>query len=92
MSVRLQSSVSARNGVFATTVDDELVLFDPEQGSYFGSGIVGERIWSFLSEERTVSDVCDALMDEFDVERSVCEAEVISFLNALAERTLVKVS
>ncbi|MCU4653922.1 PqqD family peptide modification chaperone [Roseibacterium sp. SDUM158016] len=92
MAVSLDNSVIARKDVFATAIDNELVLFDPDQGSYFGSGAVGDCIWSMISDERVVADICDALMEQFEVERATCEADVIEFLNALENRGLIKVS
>lgn len=92
MPVSLTDSVTARSGVFSTTVDDELILFDPDQGLYFGSGIVGQCIWTMISKERQVSDICDAIMEQFEVERAVCIADVVNFLSELEKRGLVTVS
>jgi hypothetical protein len=89
MSIGLNDTVVARDGVFATPVDDELVLLDPESGTYFGAGATGELIWRLMAEGAKVSDLCDAVLSEFDVERSTCEQDVIAFINDLADRELV---
>ena len=89
--VDLNSTVKARPDVFATSVDDELVLFDPEKGAYYGAGVVGERIWALVSEGKSIEVLCEELTHLFDVDRSTCEADVIMFLNELEAHGLVSV-
>ncbi len=92
MPVQLTSKVVKSGETFATSVGGDLVLFDSERGSYYGSGIVGEKIWSLVADERSVLDICDSLMDQFDVDRQTCEAQVLEFLSKLNELKLVKVT
>ena len=85
------SVVKAREDVFSTSVGDELVIFDAESGTYFGSGDVGQQIWQELSEKTTANAVCDALMEKFDVDRATCEEQVFAFIAELSKRGLLEV-
>lgn len=87
--IDLNSVVKPRPGVFATSVDTDLVVFDPDQGTYFGAGVVGERIWSLITDGKQVDALCDELVEQFAVDRATCEAEVCAFLRDLAERNLI---
>lgn len=89
MEIGTTDRFSPRTGVFATSVDDELVIFDPDAGSYFSAGPVGKRIWSLISDGANLNDVCEALIQEFEVERSICERDAIEFLDKLAARNLI---
>jgi hypothetical protein len=90
--ITLDTRVSRTETVFSSSVGDDLVIFDHDQGTYYGSGPVGEAIWSLIAEERKVADLCDRLMERFEVDRATCEAEVLAFLRELGERGLLKVS
>lgn len=83
------TTIRARSGVFATTVDDELIVFDPNSGKYFGAGVIGARIWHLVSERKQISQICDALLEEFDVDISTCETDVIEFLSELNAAGLI---
>ena len=77
-----------RKEVFASTVGDELILFDEEAGAYFATGPVGARIWNLIETERRVADICAVLLDEFDVDRETCEASSMEFLRELRQQSL----
>ncbi|MDI5934178.1 PqqD family peptide modification chaperone [Halomonas kalidii] len=73
-------------------IDDDLVIFSAENGMYYGTEVVGNRIWSLIEHETTISKICDQLMQEFVVERETCEREVLAFLGQLEQEGLIMVS
>jgi hypothetical protein len=77
--------------VLDTEIDEQTVMMDIEQGSYFGLNRTGSRIWSLLAEPITIGDLCDRLLEEFDVPRERCEQQVVGFLESLIDRGLVQV-
>ena len=50
---------------------------------------VAGRIWELLDGQRTVSEICDAIVNEFDVERQQVEKDVIEFLDALRDVQII---
>jgi hypothetical protein len=92
MTVTADSVIQIRQGAFSTEVDSELVIFDPASGQYFGAGLTGQRVWSMIESPRSVASVCEQLLDEFEVERNVCEEEVLEFLNELKKHELIQVT
>ena len=85
----LQTKVKRVDTVFSSSVGDDLVIFDHAKGAYYGSGPVGDAVWSLIATEQRIESVCDQLMEQFDVDRATCEAEVIEFLDDLFARGLV---
>jgi Coenzyme PQQ synthesis protein D (PqqD) len=51
------------------------------------------RVWALLQEPepRTVQNLCDVLLAEFDVSSERCEREVRELAQALAEAGLVEI-
>lgn len=90
--IGMNSLVEARKDLFCTSVADDLVIFDAEKGTYYGSGLVGQQIWGIISEPKSVDAVCDALLEKFDVDRRVCEKQVLEFLSDLHGRGLIHVN
>ncbi|MEM7004600.1 MAG: PqqD family protein [Pseudomonadota bacterium] len=92
MNVTIDDAVCARSGVFATAIDEELVLLDPKSGQYFGAGPVGVNIWNILSKHEegvTVDAVCKEVMQQFEIDPETCRYDVLSFLNDLISRDLI---
>lgn len=73
----------------SSTIDDDLVIFSAKNGMYYGTQIVGSRIWSLIENEMTVARICEQLMQEFEVDRDICEHEVLAFLQQLHSDGLV---
>lgn len=77
MTIQLDSVVQRVPEPVSSEIDDDLVILSVERGRYYGTEIVGNRIW--------------ALLAEFEIERSVCEQEVRAFLGQLQDEGLVQV-
>ena len=72
-------------------LSDEVAILDLETGAYFGLDSVGGRIWALLRKPRKVAEICDILLDEYEVDRGTCERDLIDLLAKLAARGLVKI-
>jgi Coenzyme PQQ synthesis protein D (PqqD) len=70
-------------------VDDDTVMFSPEQGAYFGLDAIGTRVWQLLEEPRSLEDVCATLRGEFDVDEETCRRDVEDLIEQLREASLV---
>lgn len=84
--------VSQVEGLVCSDMDGETVLLSVESGNYFGMDSIGSRIWGLIEEPRPVSRLCQALIEEYDVEPSQCERDVIAYLTQLAKEGLIRVS
>ena len=72
-------------------LDGEVVMLDPDKGSYFSLNPVGSRVWELLADPRSVNEICDTLMGEFEVDEQACRQEVRALLDQLVEAELVEV-
>ena len=73
----------------ARQVGDEQVILDLASGTYFGLDPVGARAWALLAEGKTISDVCDAMVDEYDVTRAALETDIVTLVQSMIDRQLV---
>ena len=70
----------------AATADERLHSFEGEDGSV---SAVGERVIELVDGHRTVGQIIDVLLQEFDVTRDVAEREVLDFIALLAGKQVV---
>jgi len=82
--------VSRNEEPVSAQVDETVVMMSIEQGMYFGIEGAGPRIWAMLEQPRTVDEICEALMDEFDIDADSCRSEVLGFLHELADAQLLR--
>ena len=72
-------------------MDDELVMFSLEHGMYYGLDNIASVIWQRTEQPTSVEDLCNSLLDEFDVDRDTCQRETLELLNWLFTQDLVKI-
>jgi hypothetical protein len=68
----------------------ETVILDFNKGAYFGLDEVGTLIWQQLQQPQTVSAICDTVVEQYEVDRKVCEQDVIRLLEVLHAEGLVE--
>jgi Coenzyme PQQ synthesis protein D (PqqD) len=77
--------------IIAAEADQDLVMVSIANGSYYGVSDVARAIWEGIEHPRKVSDLIDDLTVAYNVERSKCEAETVSFLGELLTEGLLQV-
>ncbi len=82
--------VAARDQVSAQ-LDGEAVVLSLADGVYYGLNPVGATVWTLLEQPRTVAELRDAVVAEYDVDAATAQADLLQLLGEMAARGLVEV-
>ena len=82
--------VAIRDQVSADLAGEAAIL-NLKSGVYYGLNAVGARIWSLIQEPKTVEDIRDTILNEYDVEPERCERDLLALLERLAAEGLIEV-
>ncbi len=88
----MEQTVSQSPGNLVSDMDGEKVMLSIQSGKYYNLGKVGGRIWELIAAPVQVAAVVDSLVDEYEVERSDCEAQVLAFLEHLQGEQLIQIA
>ena len=91
-SLSLSCIVQRDLNVFAAEADQDLVMVSISNGSYYGVSDVARSIWEAIERPKRISDLIDDLAATYNVDRSKCEEETLSFLEDLRTEGLLQVS
>ena len=83
------AAIRIRKDVVFRDLEGELVLLNLATGVYFGLDPIGTRIWALIDDGRTVDQIVDAITEEYEVDPSVCRADLERFLATLRDNDLV---
>jgi hypothetical protein len=83
--------VVASKAQVSADLGEEAVILGLSSGVYFGLNEVGLRIWNLLKEPRSVRDILDILMNEYEVENNQCEQDLRSLLQDLQDNGLIEI-
>lgn len=76
----------------SSVLSNETILLNYEAGTYYELNEVGGFIWSLLQTHKKlfVYEIQEQILDEFDVEPSVCQQELKLFLESLLREKLIE--
>jgi Coenzyme PQQ synthesis protein D (PqqD) len=75
----------------STTLSEEVVILGLRDTVYYGLQDVGTRIWQLLQTPRSVRQIVDHIVNEYDVIEVTAAADVCRLLGELRDRGLVTV-
>ncbi len=88
--MRSVTSIRARTSVLWQALGEESVLLDADSGTYYGLNAVGTRVWKLIQEPRSLVEVRDVLVLEFDVDPELCERDLHNLADELVRRGLAE--
>lgn len=89
--VSLASRVVASKDQVSSELGGEIVILELKAGVYHGLDGTGAMIWTLLQKPGLVSDIRDAIVQEYDVEPERCENDLLGLLDELAAKGLVEI-
>ncbi len=91
MELSLNSTVSIAQDVVSCDLVEEAAILNLKDGVYYGLNPVGARIWNLIQKPMKVNDILEVLVDEYDVEKDVCQSDLMELLKQLLDKELVKI-
>jgi hypothetical protein len=87
----VHSVVAATADQVSCPLDDESAILNLKNSVYYGMNAVGTRVWNLLQKPRSVRELRDALVAEYDVEPERCERDLLDLLEKMRLEGLIEV-
>lgn len=89
--VSVRSVVAVADHQVSSELAGEVIILNLQSGVYHGLEEVGARVWGLIKEPAPVHLVRDSLVQEYEVEPTRCEQDLLSLLEELKEHGLLQV-
>lgn len=89
--ILLNNSVVQGKGNIVSDMGGEKVMLSVHNGKYYNLGEIGGKIWDIIEKPILVTQLVTELRFKYEVERSVCEEQVVSFLGVMLMEGLINV-
>nr|WP_251032996.1 lasso peptide biosynthesis PqqD family chaperone [Bacillus sp. ISL-7] len=87
----METTIVQSPGNIISDMDGETVMMNIDNGKYYNLGTIGGSIWEILKTPSSIAKLISKLTNEFDVENSECQKEVIPFLEQLLNEKLIMI-
>ncbi len=85
------STITVIKEQVSSNLGEEAVILDPKSGYYYGLNDVGSLIWKLIQAPKTVSQIRNAVLDEYEVTPEECDPDILELLEDLQSRGLIEV-
>jgi len=93
----MDATLSVHSIVLATSeqvscpLGEESAILNLKNSVYYGVNALGARVWKLLQHPRSVEELRDALVDEYEVDAKRCERDLIALLEKMRSEGLIEV-
>jgi len=70
----------------------EAAILNLKNGIYYGLDPVGARVWNLIQQPRTLAELREILVAEYDVDAARVESDIRDLLTQLLDNELVEIS
>ncbi|MDX1401963.1 MAG: PqqD family protein [Kiloniellales bacterium] len=84
--------VTISSDAVAKALGDETVILHLGTGTYFGLDSVGTRVWELLAEDKSPAEICEVMLNEYEVSREDLERDVEALIEDLLAKDLISTS
>ena len=87
----VHSIVVATSEQVSCPLGEESAILNLKNSMYYGMNPVGTRIWTLLKEPRSVEQLRDTLLNEYQVDAALCERDLLDLLAKMKSEGLIEV-
>lgn len=87
----LKSTVSISESQASSELLGETVILELQSGVYYGLNETGSLIWGLLQSNKTLVEIQESILAEYDIEPEACANYIIKLVGKLAAKGLLKV-
>jgi hypothetical protein len=73
-------------------VGDDIVALNIERGFTYGMTGVTAEVWQLLSQPRDLTNLCDELLNRYEVDAKTCREEVSQLLDEMTAEGLLELT
>lgn len=87
----VHSIVNAAPEQVSCPLGDEAAILNLKNTVYYGLNPVGARVWTLLQQPRSIGELRDTILGEYDVDAGRCESDLLELLEKMKSEGLIQV-
>jgi hypothetical protein len=89
--ITLDTVITQSDDVISDQVGAEVVMLRLKSSAYYNTDDIGAIIWKQIATPQPVRELCEGLLELYDVTPEQCHADVLSFLNQAYQEGMIQI-
>ena len=90
-SLSVHSIVVVASEQVSCPLGEESAILNLRNSVYYGMNPVGTRVWNLLKQPRSVEELRNTLLNEYEVDAELCERDLLDLLEKMRNEGLIEV-
>jgi Coenzyme PQQ synthesis protein D (PqqD) len=87
----LHTIVVATSEQVSCPLGEESAILNLKNSVYYGMNTVGARVWDLLKQPKSVTELRNALLEEFEVDEVRCGGDLLALLETMRSEGLIEI-
>ncbi|HXN27024.1 MAG TPA: PqqD family protein [Candidatus Acidoferrales bacterium] len=87
----LYTIVVATSEQVSCPLGEESAILNLKNSVYYGMNPVGARVWDLLKQPKSVAELRNALLEEFEVDEVRCGGDLLALLETMRSEGLIEI-
>ncbi len=87
--ISLYTIVVAAPEQISCPLGEEAAILNLKNSVYYGMNPVGARVWDLLKQPKSVTELRDVLLEEYEVDQERCEKDLLALLGTMRDEGLI---
>jgi len=87
----LHTIVVAASEQVSCPLGEESAILNLKNSVYYGMNPVGARVWDLLKQPKSVAELRNALLEEFEVDEVRCGGDLLALLETMRSEGLIEI-
>jgi hypothetical protein len=87
-----RSVLVASKDQISCDLGEEVAILGMKNSVYYGLNPVGARVWCLLQRPRSIGEICQTIVGEYEVTAERCQGDLIKLLQQMLNEGLVELS
>jgi Coenzyme PQQ synthesis protein D (PqqD) len=87
----LHTIVVATSEQVSCPLGEESAILNLKNSVYYGMNPVGARVWDLLKQPKSVAELRNALLEEFEVDEVRCGGDLLALLETMRSEGLIEI-
>jgi hypothetical protein len=87
----LHTIVVAASEQVSCPLGEEAAILNLKNSVYYGMNPVGARVWDLLQQPKSVRELRNALLEEFEVDEVRCGGDLLALLETMRSEGLIEI-
>jgi Coenzyme PQQ synthesis protein D (PqqD) len=89
--ISYNTAVKQNPANMVSDMDGEKVILSIENGKYYSLGTMGSVIWTQIDQPKTMNNIINYLLGEYEISLEDCSKQVSEFLEHLLTEELIQI-